>query len=53
MDAADKSKSNEYAEGTNVVFLTPDVAKVFTTSESLNEALRGLIGIARTIGRSV
>jgi hypothetical protein len=41
-----------YAEGTNVVFLAPDVAKVFTTSESVNEALRGLIGIAGTIGRS-
>jgi hypothetical protein len=44
--------AERYAEGTNVVFLAPDVAKVFTTSEAVNEALRGLIGIAGTIGRS-
>lgn len=27
-----------YAEGTNVVFLAPDVAKVFKSSESVNQA---------------
>lgn len=30
-------------EGTNVVLLARDVAKVFPTSESVNEALRTLI----------
>jgi hypothetical protein len=44
--------AQRYAEGTNVVFLAPDVAKVFRTSDAVNEALRGLIGIAGTIGRS-
>lgn len=28
-----------YAEGSNVVVLSPDMAKVFPTSESVNEAL--------------
>lgn len=32
-----------YAEGTNVVVLSPDVAKVFPNSESVNAALRKLI----------
>jgi len=35
--------AKEYAEGTNVVLLDPDVAKVFPTSESVNKALRTLI----------
>ena len=39
-----------YAEGTNVVFLAPDVAKVFKSSESVNQALRGLIEIAGSVG---
>ena len=32
-----------YQEGTNVVLLSADVAKVFSTDEAVNEALRGLI----------
>jgi hypothetical protein len=32
--------ASRYAEGTNVVVLDPDVAKVFKTSEAVNEALR-------------
>ena len=36
-----------YRQGTNVVFLDPDVAAVFRDSESVNEALRLLIGLAR------
>ncbi len=35
-----------YREGTNVVVLEPDVAKVFRTSESVNRALRLLIDLA-------
>jgi len=35
--------AKQYAEGTNVVLLDPDVAKVFPTSESVNEALREVI----------
>jgi hypothetical protein len=32
-----------YEAGTNVVFLDPDVAKVFTDSASVNQALRRLL----------
>lgn len=34
-----------FAEGANVVVLDPDVAEVFTDSESVNKALRALAGI--------
>lgn len=34
-----------YAEGTNVVLLDSDVAKVFPDSESVNRALRALVKI--------
>ena len=37
----------EYASGTNLVLLSPDVAKVFTTEEAVNNALRSLIRIAK------
>lgn len=36
-----------YAEGSNIVVLDPDVAEVFTSSESVNEALRVLVRLAR------
>ncbi len=36
-----------YQEGTNLVLLSPDVAKVFTTEKSVNEALRSLIKLAQ------
>jgi len=36
----------EYCKGTNLVLLSPDVAKVFYTEESVNEALRSLISLA-------
>ncbi len=39
--------AKRYAAGTNVVVLSPDVAKVFPDSESVNEALRVLVKIAR------
>ena len=35
-----------FAEGANVVVLDPDVAEVFTDSESVNQALRALAEIA-------
>jgi hypothetical protein len=34
-----------YAQGSNVVVLDPDVAKVFPDSESVNKALRALAEI--------
>jgi hypothetical protein len=36
-----------YEEGSNVVVLSPDVAEAFPDSESVNEALRALMDIAR------
>jgi hypothetical protein len=32
--------AKSYAEGTNVILLDPDVAKIFKTRASVNEALR-------------
>ena len=39
--------AERYAAGTNVVVLAPDVAEVFRDADSVNEALRALIKIAR------
>jgi hypothetical protein len=36
-----------YQEGTNLIILAPDVAKVFPDSQSVNQALRLLIKVAR------
>ena len=38
--------AERYRDGTNVVVLAPDVAKVFTSSGAVNQALRSLIEIA-------
>lgn len=35
-----------YAESTNIVVLSPDVAEVFPNSEAVNEALRTLVRIS-------
>lgn len=37
----------EYKKGTNLVLLSPDVAKAFPDDDSVNEALRGLMKITR------
>lgn len=39
--------SKEYAEGTNVVMIEPDVAIYFPDHDSVNEALRSLIEIIK------
>ena len=36
-----------YNKGTNLVLLSPDVAKAFPTEEAVNQALRSLIEIAQ------
>ncbi len=36
-----------YVEGSNIVVLSPDVAKIFRTSESVNEALRTLVRVGK------
>ncbi len=38
--------ANEFAKGTNIVVLDPDVAKVFKDSASVNEILRSISRIA-------
>jgi hypothetical protein len=45
--------AKRYAEGSNVVVLSPDMAKVFPTSESVNEALRTLIRVGRKKARKL
>jgi hypothetical protein len=37
----------EYKKGSNLILLSPDVAKVFPDDASVNEALRSLMKIAR------
>jgi hypothetical protein len=47
---ADGIKGKHYAAyraGTNVVFLDPDVAEVFTDSAAVNQALRELVKLAK------
>ena len=42
-DAIVGKYAKQYAEGTNIVVLEPDVAKVFPDSAAVNQALRQLI----------
>ncbi len=37
----------QYQKGTNLILLDPDVATAFPTSESVNQALRSLIEVAK------
>jgi hypothetical protein len=39
--------ARRYAQGSNVVVLEPDVAKVFPNAEAVNSSLRGLAQIIR------
>jgi hypothetical protein len=36
-----------YRKGTNLVLLSPDVAKAFPTEDAVNDALRSLLELAR------
>ena len=40
-----------YSRGTNLVLLGPDVAAAFPTAEAVNDALRGLLAIAKKSAR--
>lgn len=40
--------AKEYAKGTNIAILDPEVARVFHDSRSVNEALRSLLPIIRS-----
>ncbi len=39
--------AKRYAEGTNVVVIEPDVAKIFPDHDSVNQALRSLAEIIK------
>ncbi len=39
--------AERYAQGTNLIALSPDIAAVFPDSESVNDALRTLVKAAR------
>lgn len=39
--------ARRYAKGSNVVMLDPDVAKFFSTPETVNSSLRGLVDILK------
>lgn len=42
-----------FAEGSNVVVLSPEIAEVFPDSESVNQALRLLVEIAgKSVGKA-
>ena len=45
--------AKQYAEGTNVVVLEPDIAREFPTTESVNEALRSLLPVISSHRKAV
>jgi len=40
--------AKRFQKGTNLVLLSPDVAKYFPDEQSVNAALRSLVGIVKT-----
>jgi hypothetical protein len=38
----------EFQKGSNLVLLTPELAKIFPTTDSVNAALQSLVGIAQS-----
>ena len=40
--------AKRFQQGTNLVLLSPDVAKYFPDEQSVNAALRSLVNIAKT-----
>ncbi len=45
--------ADRYAQGTNVVVLDPDVAKVFPDSKSVNRALHTLVSIVKGKSKAI
>ena len=42
-----------FQKGSNLVLLTPELAKIFPTNEAVNSALESLVGVARSaVGKS-
>ncbi len=40
-----------YRKGSNLVLLTPELAKIFPTNKAVNAALESLVGVARSTTR--
>jgi len=40
--------AKRFQKGTNLVLLSPDIAKYFPDEQSVNDALRSLVNIAKT-----
>ncbi len=40
-----------FQKGSNLVLLTPELAKIFPTNEAVNAALESLVGVARSATR--
>ncbi|MBN2376871.1 MAG: hypothetical protein JXD22_10740 [Sedimentisphaerales bacterium] len=40
--------ARRFKKGTNLILLSPDVAKYFPDEQSVNDALRSLVSIAKT-----
>jgi len=38
-----------FQKGSNLVLLTPELAKIFPTNESVNSALESLVDVARSV----
>ena len=38
----------EFKKGSNLILLTPELAKIFPTNEAVNAALNSLVGVARS-----
>ncbi len=48
LDAGVRGKyAKRFREGTNLVLLSPDVAQYFPNEDSVNAALRSLVGVAK------
>jgi hypothetical protein len=46
-DAVQGKYTKRYAQGTNVVVIEPDIAKIFPDHDSVNQALRSLADIIK------
>jgi hypothetical protein len=44
--------AGRFPQGSNLVVLDPAVARVFTDSESVNQALRALVNILKSVSQS-
>jgi hypothetical protein len=45
--------ARRYAEGTNIIVLDPDLVRAFPDSNSVNNALRLFVDVAKRSGRAI